>query len=97
MESKNKKSNLKIRKYADFFPEKNKQDKELLELFFGEDGFQNDALGLTPLSATETIKSALLYFKKHVLDSSKQDKKDNEKHHYDVSHQKVKETVLNLE
>jgi len=93
-EKKKTKSNLKIRKYADFFPEKSSLDKELLDIFFNESGFQHDALGLTPLSATETIKSALIYFKKNVLDyglSKENIKQDS------IGPSSKKEIVLNLE
>ena len=93
-EKKKTKSNIKIRKYADFFPEKSMLDKELLDIFFNDKVFQHDALGLTPLSATETIKSALIYFKKNVLDCdvSKENIKSDS-----VNPSLKKEVVLNLE
>jgi len=88
----------KLRKYADFFPDKNPLDKELLETFFSDHGFQHDSLGLMPLSTSDTIKSALIYFKKNVIDVEKQAKK-LEQNKAKVAEKEVKEknSKINLE
>ena len=86
---------VKLRKYADFFPDKNRLDKELLETFFSEKGFQHDSLGLMTLSTNDTIKSALIYFKKNVIDVENQAKK-LEQNKNKVT-EKEKHTKINLE
>lgn len=88
----------KLRKYADFFPDKSPIDKELLEIFFPENGFQHDSLGLMTLNTNDTIKSALIYFKKNVIDVEKQ-AKNIEQNKIKIAEKEVKEknSKINLE
>jgi hypothetical protein len=76
--NKDSKNKTKIRKYADFFPEKNKIDKEIISTFFPNDGFQHDLLGYTSLNTSDTIKAVLFYFKKNIIDSNLKKSIDSE-------------------
>ena len=88
----------KLREYADFFPEKSSIDKELLEIFFPENGFQHDSLGLMSLNTNDTIKSALIYFKKNVIDVEKQAKRlEQNKIKFAEKEVKEKNSKINLE
>lgn len=99
LDLKDKTESTKVRKYADFFPDKNSLDKELLEIFFPNKGFQNDSLGFMPLTTSDTIKSALIYFKRNVLDVEKEANKteQNNINSTDKNKEKSKVSKINLE